>query len=1390
MPLLTLVDATALTVWAGRRDAQELLPQVLRRLVHATVPTATRVAFAAGEGVLLGGWDGVVVCETGNAYVPAGTSGWEAGTDKNVKGKADRDYNKRTDDPPTPGATGSLGLDRSTASFVFVTPRRWKGKDDWRTARQADGVWREVRAYDAEDLETWLELAPAVHIWLSRIVGRHPEGAGALGVWWADWTESSNPPLSADLVLAGRENAAEGVGAWLSGTEPSLTLSAESRDEALAVLGATVARLPEEERERCLARAIVVSDSDAWGQLVEFDGPLILIPTFDLGALSARALRAGHRVVVPLGAADSPPDNAVVIPRVSRSAAEAALMAMGLPEQRARILAGDARRSLISLRRLLAVNRALQQPPWARPEHARLVLPALVAGAWCDGLEADQSVIAALAGTPYEEVVAALSRWAQEADPPVRRVGDVWYVVAKADAWSLLARFFTRSDLERMRQVAVEVLSAIDPRYDLPTGQRYMAGVFGKVPQHSEHLRAGLADTLAMVGTLGEAPAPNGDSPASYARRAAHDILSLAREDWRRFATVADDLPRLAEAAPDEVLDALNAALVGDEPLVLRLFTDDPTQDPLGMSSSPHVALLWALETLAWSPLYLGRVALLLAVLARRAPAGRLANRPFPSLQRIFLGVNPQTTASLERRLEVIDLLREREPEVAWLLMRRLLPQRPGGLVSTSRPRWRDWAPEHRPELRTGVLVPPSDYVTGVREIVVRLLEDVALNASRWADLIGALGELPSEERAEIVGCLAAIPPTNFAEPDRRRVWDAVRDLMGKHREFPDANWALPADVVEELAGLADRLAPQDPAERFAWLFGTAPRFPGTLDDERTAATGGIGPQGPDQGPQDAARLASRFQRRRERLSAARVEAVRAVFAAGGLAALETMVGQVDQPAEFGSAAGRARLLGPQDVDAVLAAGLGSAEPAADAFAQGLAVACAVTNSASEVRDGSVGGFPDDARVAWVNARLEGPAKGWRPAAEAFLLTLLPPGPATWERVDATRTETQAYYWSMLAPYHIEPADAAEGARRLISHGRGPAALELLAARISDERARVSPELLVECLEAIARAPDLGPVDHSMFAYNVGQALDYLANAAEAGEIDEARIVGLELLYLPVVDMYHRRPRVLHRALVRHPSLFVDTVLAMQPRIGAGEPSPTDAVDTGAHEASASGVSASAEQDDSLDAATDQDDDSVSAASVMEQRNRRAQLAYEVLSSWHEVPGAAGGSEANSLDDGATGPQPDVAPRPLVAAVDGAVLGAWVREARDGLAAAGCGRVGDHWIGQVLGRAPHDDVDGAWPARGVRDVIEAAASDALDAGVWQARYNSRGEFEKGVLEGGRQERALAAGCDADAQTVGDRWPRTAAILRTLANVYRDDAVRADRAAEIRHDLQD
>lgn len=129
-----LVDATDLVQWADRRDSQSVLPQLIRSLILSSSDHIEKISFAAGEGVSLGGWDGTTIAEESSSFVPKGTTVWEMGVNRTVKGKADDDYEKRSKNP--------LFMIPEETSYVFITPRRWRDKDKWTEERQKKGFGR------------------------------------------------------------------------------------------------------------------------------------------------------------------------------------------------------------------------------------------------------------------------------------------------------------------------------------------------------------------------------------------------------------------------------------------------------------------------------------------------------------------------------------------------------------------------------------------------------------------------------------------------------------------------------------------------------------------------------------------------------------------------------------------------------------------------------------------------------------------------------------------------------------------------------------------------------------------------------------------------------------------------------------------------------------------------------------------------------------------------------------------------------------------------------------------------------------------------------------------------------------------------------------------------
>jgi hypothetical protein len=155
-----------------------------------------------------------------------------------------------------------------------------------------------------------------------------------------------------------------------------------------------------------------------------------------------------------------------------------------------------------------------------------------------------------------------------------------------------------------------------------------------------------------------------------------------------------------------------------------------------------------------------------------------------------------------------------------------------------------------------------------------------------------------------------------------------------------------------------------------------------------------------------------------------------------------------------------------------------------------------------------------------------------------------------------------------------------------------------------------------------------------------------------------------------------------------------------------------------------------------------------------------AQNAFRLLQEWEIVPGS---TERNGE-------------------VDGAKLNSWVDEARRLLAKADRGEIGDLHIGQVFAHA-REDPDGTWPTLPVRNSIETLANRTVERGFRTETYNKRGPTWRGLADGGGQEYELADKFDHWAALVANEWPRSAAVLRSIAEDYRAQARAEDEEAE-------
>ena len=452
---------------------------------------------------------------------------------------------------------------------------------------------------------------------------------------------------------------------------------------------------------------------------------------------------------------------------------------------------------------------------WNQHEYASELAIANLLGAWNELNKADLEIVCQLANNEdYAKWIPKLREILQQAVSPVTLMNGKWQVMDRKGMWQALGGRVFDDTLEALKQCAVTVLSERDPQFDLPPDKRFAANIYRKIPKYSNGLLKGLAETLALLGTNPGAltnfsPQHQGCKPRDTAVFAVREIFENA--DWVLWGSLNDLLPTLAEAAPNEFLDAVENALEQSPCPFDELFSQEG-DDAWG--GNYITGLLWALETLAWDTDYLIRVCVILGELAERDPGGNTLNRPANSLTTILLPWLPQTTAPIEKREVAIKTLMNETPDVAWNLLISLLPRQRQMSLGTHKPAWRNTIPEDW-EARTT----RKDYrkqVTSYAEMAVAIASN---DIDKLAQLAEDLNHLPKPYLDKLLEHLSSEEICGKSEDQRLKLWTQLTEFASDHRRFSGAEWALSDNIVSKIEDVAAKLAPENPFNLYRRLF-------------------------------------------------------------------------------------------------------------------------------------------------------------------------------------------------------------------------------------------------------------------------------------------------------------------------------------------------------------------------------------------------------------------------------------------------------------------------------------------------------------------------------------------------------------------------------------------
>lgn len=708
-------------------------------------------------------------------------------------------------------------------------------------------------------------------------------------------------------------------------------------------------------------------------------------------------------------------------------------------------------------------------------------------GSWDEKLDDDKKTIEKAVDSPYRKWIKSIQMIASQSNSIIEQKNQIWKFRKRIEQWKTYAPLLYDDHLDRFKEIAIAVLSEKDPKFELPKDKRYAASIYGKNRIFSKSLVHGITEGVTLIGVYS-------DDLTSCSTNKAEVIAALlvrevlASNDWVVWTSLNDYLPLLAEASPNEFLDAIEQKLNDkDNTLFQSVFTQEGGGMLVGRNYITGV--LWGLETLAWCPKYLPRVTIILGQLAEIDPGGYWANRPMNSLTTIYLPWLPQTMADIEIRKVAIDFLLRECPSVGWKLLLSLLPNARQSSNGCRKPTYRGFiSKEYLDQYARGQnKISNVDYFNQVEYYSDRAVENAKNNFERLKELVGKIDSLPNNARSKLMDYLKSPVILKLADEQKVDIWEKLMDVVVKHQRFSDANWAMPSTLVNKILDIADLLTPLSLILKYRRLFGQHELY--TKKDN--------------------------YEEQEKEIANLRTNALKEILATSGTPAILDFAHFARYPAEVGQALGRVDNI---DLDQILLP---------DKLIDPDKVVV-------EVVRGYVWSMFHLSGWEWFD-NLD--KTKWTDAQKVLILIFLPFIKETWKRANSLLGVNEELYWkgADAKPYQLKE-DLSEAVEQLIKFNRPKAAIRCLNWLLF-EKIEIS---LDHIYSALILNPSSNEGEYDIDQHDIVELIKWLQSNPKS---DSEILSKIEWIYLRLLDHhFDQAPVTLELKLANDPKFFCEAI--------------------------------------------------------------------------------------------------------------------------------------------------------------------------------------------------------------------------------------------------------
>lgn len=306
-------------------------------------------------------------------------------------------------------------------------------------------------------------------------------------------------------------------------------------------------------------------------------------------------------------------------------------------------------------------------------------------GSWSEKNNSDKKFLESFLGKTYPEIQTLIQEDSLQPNPNISFSEGLWHINHRRSIIKVSSKLFFDEDIKKFFALSHDVLKEQDIRIQ-DNGEYSLLTPTTGAFEHSEALRNGIVNGLAMLCNLSSIQLScSSETINNESIKLVRALLSNANSStWMSLDT---HLTIIAEINPAEYLSCLEKQIVNTPKNLESLFPKE--NDNLLLSKNFICSILWSLEGLAWEEKYFVKCIKVLGLLSTlKYDKTNSSATPINSIIDIMLPWHIQTLASKEKQKNAIKALQINCPDIAWLVIKGLLPHTTTTTTGTHKPRY------------------------------------------------------------------------------------------------------------------------------------------------------------------------------------------------------------------------------------------------------------------------------------------------------------------------------------------------------------------------------------------------------------------------------------------------------------------------------------------------------------------------------------------------------------------------------------------------------------------------------------------------------------------------------------------------------------------------------